>query len=39
MFDTLGTVFDLLVSDMIIFVKEASEQISRVVRTFIITGD
>ena len=36
MFDTLRAVFGILLSDMIKFLKESSEQISGTVRTFII---
>ena len=39
MFDTLCAVFGVLVSDMIMFLREASEQISQTVRIFIPTSD
>ena len=38
MFETLYAVFGVLVSDMIMFLSEASEQISRIVRSFIMSG-
>lgn len=34
MIDTLSAVFDVLLSDMILFLKEASKQISGIVRIF-----